>query len=161
MDFEKRLRDRTKWSIGEGCPMAKTLDLLSTKTTFLVLRECFYGTTRFEDFVDRIGASAPAVSRAVKQLEAAGIIERAPYQEPGHRVRDEYRLTPAGKDLLPVLLALAQWGDKHLHGGRGPLRFVNATSGRPLEVRVTDESGCAAEDPDEIQIRANPAFRRR
>ncbi|MDP7704277.1 helix-turn-helix domain-containing protein [Mycobacterium sp. TY815] len=161
MDFEKRLRDRTKWSIGEGCPMAKTLDLLSTKTTFLVLRECFYGTTRFEDFVDRIGASAPAVSRAVKQLEAAGIIERAPYQEPGRRVRDEYRLTPAGKDLLPVLLALAQWGDKHLHGGRGPLRFVDPTSGRPLEVRVTDESGCAAEDPDEIQIRANPAFRRR
>lgn len=97
MEFEKKLRDRNKWSVGDGCPMAKTLDLLSTKTTFLVLRECFYGTTRFEDFVERIGASAPAVSRAVKQLESAGIIERAPYQEPGRRVRDEYRLTPAGR----------------------------------------------------------------
>lgn len=161
MKFEKKLRDRDKWSVGDGCPMAKTLDLLSTKTTFLVLRECFYGTTRFEDFVDRIGASAPAVSRAVKQLEAAGIIERVPYQEPGHRVRDEYRLTPAGKDLLPVLLSLAQWGDKHLQGGRGPLRFVDAETGRRLGVRVTDEYGAMAMDSDDIEIRVNSAARRR
>lgn len=161
MKFEEKLRDRKRWSIGDGCPMAKTLDLLSTKTTFLVLRECFYGTTRFEDFVDRIGASAPAVSRAVKQLEAAGIIERVPYQEPGHRVRDEYRLTPAGKDLLPVLLSLAQWGDKHLQGGRGPLRFVDAETGRPLGVRVTDEKGSMAMDSDDIEIRVNSAARKR
>lgn len=161
MEFEKKLRDRRKWSIGDGCSMAKALDLLSTKTTFLVLRECFYGTARFEDFVERIGTSAPAVSRAMKQLETAGIITRVPYQEPGRRVRDEYRLTPAGKDLLPVFLSLVQWGDKHLQNGRGPLRFVDADSGRPLGVRVIDESGCAAQDPDEIEIRANPAFRRR
>lgn len=161
MEFEKKLRDRNKWSVGDGCPMAKTLDLLSTKTTFLVLRECFYGTTRFEDFVERIGASAPAVSRAVKQLESAGIIARVPYQEPGRRVRDEYRLTPAGKDLLPVLLSLAQWGDKHLHGGRGPLRFVDPTTGRALGVRITDESGDIATESDDIEIRANPAFGRR
>ncbi|MFV8318105.1 winged helix-turn-helix transcriptional regulator [Mycobacterium sp. 23] len=161
MEFEKKLRDRDKWSVGDGCPMAKTLDLLSTKTTFLVLRECFYGTTRFEDFVARIGASAPAVSRAVKQLEAAGIIERVPYQEPGRRARDEYHLTPAGKELLPVLLSLAQWGDKHLQGGRGPLRFVDAETGRPLGVRVTDEYGAMAMDSDDIEIRVNSAARRR
>ncbi|MGV7795948.1 winged helix-turn-helix transcriptional regulator, partial [Mycobacterium kansasii] len=72
-----------------------------------------------------------------------------------------YRLTPAGKDLLPVLLSLAQWGDKHLHGGRGPLRFVDPTSGRALGVRITDESGDIATESDDIEIRANPAFRRR
>lgn len=161
MEFEKKLRDRQKWSIGDGCSMAKTLDLLSTKTTFLVLRECFYGTTRFEDFVERIGTSAPAVSRAIKQLEAAGIITRVPYQEPGRRARDEYRLTPAGQDLLPVLLSLAQWGDKHLQNGRGPLRFVDAETGRTLGVRITDENGYTAKDSDDIEIRVNPSFRRR
>lgn len=160
MEFEKKLRDRTKWSIGDGCSMAKTLDLLSTKTTFLILRECFYGTRRFEDFVERIGTSAPAVSRAMKQLEAAGIVTRVPYQEPGRRARDEYHLTPAGKDLLPVFLSLVQWGDKHLQNGRGPLRFVDAASGQPLAVRVTDESGCPAEDYEDIEIRINPAFQR-
>ncbi|PJE13103.1 MAG: transcriptional regulator [Mycobacterium sp.] len=155
MEFEKKLRDRKKWSIGDGCSMAKALDLLNTKTTFLVLRECFYGTTRFEDFVERIGTSAPAVSRAMKQLESAGIVTRVPYQEPGRRARDAYHLTPAGKDLLPVFLSLVQWGDKHLQNGRGPLRFVDATSGRALGVRIADESGALVQDSDDVEIRLN------
>ena len=120
MEFEKRLRDRDRWSIGDGCSVAKVMDLLSTKTAFLVIRECFYGTSRFEDFVERIGTSAPAVSRALKQLESADIIARVPYREPGRRARDEYRLTAAGEDLLPVFLSLVQWGDAHLQDGKGP-----------------------------------------
>lgn len=161
MEFEKKLRDRQKWSIGDGCSMAKALDQLNTKTAFLVLRECFYGTTRFEDFVERIGTSAPAVSRAMKQLESAGIVTRVPYQEPGRRARDEYHLTPAGKDLLPVFLALVQWGDKHLQNGRGPLRFVDAASGRGLGVQVTDESGGLVKDSDDVEIRLNHPGKRR
>lgn len=160
MEFENRLRDRQQWSIGDGCSMAKVLDLLSTKTAFLVVRECFYGTTRFEDFVERIGASAPAVSRAIKQLETAGILTRAPYQEPGKRARDEYRLTPAGEDLLPVFLSLMQWGDKHLQNGQGPLRFVSADTGRPVRVRLTDETDASAPGHDDIEIRFNGGFKR-
>jgi DNA-binding HxlR family transcriptional regulator len=83
MEFERRLRDRLMWSIGDACSVSRVLDLLSTKTVFLVVRECFYGTTRFEDFVERIGTSAPAISRALKQLELAQIVTRVPYQEPG------------------------------------------------------------------------------
>src|SRR6185437_6493967 len=74
MQFEERLRNRDAWSIGGRCSTARVLDLLNTKTVFLVVRECFYGTTRFEDFVTRIGTSAPAVSRALNQLKAAGVI---------------------------------------------------------------------------------------
>ena len=62
MEFERRLRDRLMWSIGDACSVSRVLDLLSTKTVFLVVRECFYGTTRFEDFMERIGTSAPAPS---------------------------------------------------------------------------------------------------
>lgn len=97
MTLERRLRDRGTWTIGDACSAAKVLNLLSTKTTFLTVRECFYGTTRFEDFVERVGSSAPAVSRALKQLESAGVVRRVPYQEPGSRARDEYHLTPAGR----------------------------------------------------------------
>lgn len=161
MQFEKKLSDRQKWSIGDACSMAKVLDLLSTKTAFLVVRECFYGTTRFEDFMERIGTSAPAVSRAMKQLEAADIIARVPYQEPGKRARDEYRLTAAGKDLLPVFLSLIQWGDKHLQDGQGPLRFVDTESGRPLGVRVTDDPDAPSPGSDDIEIRHNAARPRR
>jgi DNA-binding HxlR family transcriptional regulator len=115
----------------------EVLDLLSTKTVFLVVRECFYGTTRFEDFMERIGTSAPAVSRALKQLESAQIVTRVPYREPGKRVHEEYRLTEAGEDLLPVLLSLMQWGNKHLQNGQAPLSFVDADNGRMLGVHVT------------------------
>ncbi|MUL44751.1 helix-turn-helix transcriptional regulator [Mycobacterium sp. CBMA293] len=154
MEFEERLRDR-QWSIGEGCSVAKLLDLLSTKTVFLAVRESLFGTTRFEDFVDRIGTSAPAVSRALKQLEAAQLMVRMPYQEPGKRVRDEYRLTAAGEDLLPVYLAMSQWGDKHLQNGRGPLTFVDRESGKRLGVIVTDDSEAASVGVDDIEIRVN------
>jgi len=159
MTFEERLRDRDAWSIGDGCSAGRVLDRLSTKTVFLVVRECFYGTTRFEDFVARIGTSAPAVARALRQLESARIVARVPYREPGRRARDEYRLTEAGEDLLPVFLSLMQWGDKHLQDGRPPLSFVEARTGRAMEVRVTADPAPETMS-DDIEIRLNPAWRR-
>ena len=153
MEFEKRLRDRDRWSVGDACSVAKVMDLLSTKTAFLVIRECFYGTSRFEDFAERIGTSAPAVSRALKQLESAGIIARVPYREPGRRAHDEYRLTAAGEDLLPVFLSLMQWGDTHLQNGKGPLAFVDADTGHRVQVCVTTDTGPVPTRSEDIEIR--------
>ncbi|MBJ7289973.1 helix-turn-helix domain-containing protein [Williamsia sp.] len=152
MEFETRLADRGRWR-ADACSAAMVLDLLGTKTVFLVVRECFYGTTRFEDFVERIGVSAPAVSRALRQLESADVIARTPYREAGARTRDEYRLTAAGEDLLPVLLALVQWGDTHLQDGRPPLRFVARDSGDEIRVCVTADHAREV-DSDDIAIRA-------
>jgi DNA-binding HxlR family transcriptional regulator len=154
MTFERRLKNRDSWTIGEACSAAKVLDLLSTKTVFLAVRELFYGTTRFEDFVERIGSSAPAVSRALKQLEIAGIVRRVPYQEPGRRVHDEYHLTSAGEELLPVFLALMQWGDAHLQDGKPPLSFVDPR-GRRVAVRVTADAESPAVRSDDLEIRYN------
>ncbi len=160
MEFEKRLRDGQQWSIGEACSMSKVLELLSTKTAFQVIRELFFGTTRFEDFVERIGTSAPAVSRALKQLESAEIVARARYQEPGRRARDEYRLTEAGEDLLPVFMSLVRWGDTHLQNGPAPLSFVDADTGRTIEVRVTANTDSPAMRSADIQIRRNAPSKR-
>jgi DNA-binding HxlR family transcriptional regulator len=154
MEFEEQLRDREAWTIGDRCSAARTLDLLSTKTVFLVVRECLYGTSRFEDFVARVGTSAPAVSRALRQLESVRIVERIPYREPGRRVRDEYRLTEAGEDLLPVFLSLVQWGDKYLQGGCPSLAFVESGTGRATRVRVTADPVSETES-GEIEIRLN------
>ncbi|MEU8589491.1 helix-turn-helix domain-containing protein [Streptomyces sp. NPDC048664] len=158
MRFEERLSDRDGWSIGDGCSAARVLDLLSTKTVFLMVRELFYGTTRFDDFVERAGVSAPAASRALKQLKAAHVAETVTYHAPGSRAREEYRLTGAGKDLLPVFLALMQWGDTHLQDGRPPLVFVEADTGRELRVRVTPDT-VRESTSDDIEIRVNPAWR--
>ncbi|MFK0181620.1 winged helix-turn-helix transcriptional regulator [Streptomyces xanthochromogenes] len=159
MSFEEQLSDRRAWSIGDGCSAARVLDLLSTKTVFLMVRELFYGTTRFDDFVERAGVSAPAVSRALKQLKAADVVETIAYQAPGSRAREEYRLTATGEDLLPVFLALMQWGDAHLQDGRPPLEFTEAGTGRGVRVRVTPD-GVQETRPDDIEIRVNPAWRR-
>ena len=161
MEFEERPQDRQQWSIGEACSMSKALELLSTKTTFQVVRELFFGTTRFEDFMERIGTSAPAVSRALKQLESAQIVVRIPYQEPGRRARHEYRLTEAGEDLLPVFMSLVQWGDKYLQDGPAPLSFVDADTGQHLGVRVTTDTDTPEKRSADIQIRLNTAARRR
>jgi DNA-binding HxlR family transcriptional regulator len=152
MELETRLQDRQQWSIGDGCSMSKVLELLSTKTTFQVVRELFFGTTRFEDFVERIATSAPAVSRALKQLEIAQIVARVPYQEPGRRVRDEYRLTEAGEDFLPVFMALVRWGDTYLQDRPAPLSFVDADSGQALEVRVTTGTDTPGKRSADIRI---------
>jgi DNA-binding HxlR family transcriptional regulator len=160
MEFEERLHDRQTWSIGDGCSMSKVLDLLSSKTTFQVLRELFFGTTRFDDFVDRIGSSAPAVSRALKQLESAHIVARARYQQPGRRARDEYRLTDAGEDLLPVFMSLVQWGDAHLQNGQAPLSFVEAASGQAVQVLVTADINSPAMRSADIQIQQNARSKR-
>jgi DNA-binding HxlR family transcriptional regulator len=161
MEFEKRLQDRQQWSIGDGCSMSKVLELLSTKTAFQVIRELFFGTTRFEDFAERIGTSAPAVSRALKQLESAQIVARVPYQEPGKRARDEYRLSEAGEDLLPVFMSLVQWGDTYLQDRPAPLSFVDAETGRTVAVRVTTDTGTQKKRSADIQIRGNSGARRR
>jgi DNA-binding HxlR family transcriptional regulator len=153
MTVEDQLADRTRW-LPELCSIAKTLDLLSTKTTFLVLRECFYGTTRFEDFVNRVPTSAPAASRALKQLESAQIVTRVPYREPGSRPRDEYRLTPAGEDLLPVVMSLAQWGNMHLHNGSPPFSFVDVHTGEPVRVCITTDTDLSETRSSDIEIRA-------
>jgi DNA-binding HxlR family transcriptional regulator len=161
MEFEKPLQDRQQWSIGDACSMSKVLELLGTKTAFQVIRELFFGTTRFEDFVDRIGTSAPAVSRALKQLESARIVARIPYQVPGSRARHEYRLTEAGEDLLPVFMSLVQWGDAYLHDGAAPLSFVDADTGRPLGVCVTADADSPTKRSADIRVRRNAAHRRR
>ena len=159
MEFEKRLQDRQQWSIGDACSMSKVLELLSTKTAFQVIRELFFGTTRFEDFVERIGTSAPAVSRALKQLEAAQIVARARYQEQGRRARDEYRLTEAGEDLLPVFMSLVQWGDTYLQN-EPPLSFVDADTGQTVEVRVTADTDSRMMRSADIRIRRNTSSKR-
>jgi hypothetical protein len=103
--------------------------------------------------LDRIGTSAPAVSRALKQLESAQIVTRVPYREPGRRARDEYRLTEAGEDLLPVFIALVQWGDTHLQSESPPLSFVDADTGQTLGVCVTTDTGGPKIRSADIQIR--------
>lgn len=84
-----------------------------------MVREVALGVRRFADIQAATGAPPAVLSDRLRALVGAGVLETRPYQEPGARVRLEYRLTAAGRDLQPVLTALKDWGDLHLSDERG------------------------------------------
>jgi DNA-binding HxlR family transcriptional regulator len=99
------------------CPVACTLDLLGDRWTLLVVRDLFWGKTRYNEFAaspEKIPTNLLAGRLA--RLEDAGIVEREPYQD--HPPRHRYRLTRKGRELGPVLRAMAGWGRRHLPGTR-------------------------------------------
>jgi DNA-binding HxlR family transcriptional regulator len=93
-------------------------ELLGDRWTFLILREAFFGTRRFNEFAENLGVSRNILSSRLKMLVAKGIFEMCPYG-PG-KTRYEYRLAQPGRDIFPIVVALLQWGDKYLVDSREP-----------------------------------------
>src|SRR5690349_12513843 len=89
------------------CPIARSLDVVGEWWTLLIIRDALAGTTRFEDF-RKIGIADNILSARLELLVAEGILERRAYRE--RPLRHEYVLTEKGRDLLPVVMALARWG---------------------------------------------------
>src|SRR3954452_11014342 len=114
------LDPRSAWTASR-CSIAKALDVVSTRSALLLLREAFYGTTRFDDFATRVGISEPVAAARLRELVEEGLLEREDYREPGQRTRKAYRLTEKGADLFPVLVALMQWGDRWLAEPAAPV----------------------------------------
>lgn len=140
--LEGPLADRSRWNAGDRCPIAKALQVVGTRSAILILREAYYGTTRFDDFADRVGITEAVAAARLRELTDVGVFERQPYREPGKRTRYEYRLTDMGRDLLPAVLALFQWGSTYLtSSGRAPLDLGHADCGAPVHVSVHCEDG--------------------
>jgi DNA-binding HxlR family transcriptional regulator len=96
---------------GRPCPIAAGLELVGERWSLLVVREIAVGATRFSDIVRGTGAPRDRIAARLKTLASAGIVKRVPYQSAPPR--DEYRLTDAGRALIPVLDALLEWGTNH------------------------------------------------
>jgi DNA-binding HxlR family transcriptional regulator len=132
--FEGPLADRGTWTL-EHCSIAMTIDAIGPRSSMLILREALFGTTRFDDFVRRTKSSDAIVASRLKQLVDAGLLSRQPYREPGRRTRDEYLLTDKGRDLLPAIFALMQWGNKYLQeDGSGPFQLVERGTDEAVEI---------------------------
>src|SRR5437763_454625 len=80
----------------ENCPVQRTLDVVGEKWTLLILRDAVNGVRRFDDFHRHIGLSEAVLSDRLRKLIAADVMKTVPYQEPGSRSRNEYRLTRKG-----------------------------------------------------------------
>ncbi len=145
-----RLEPRGAWK-AEGCTIAKTLEVITTRSAFLILREAFYGTSRFDDFAQRADLSEPVTATRLKELVQHGLLERADYREPGQRTRQRYRLTDKGADLFPALVALMQWGARWLDERGGPVELRHRDCGQSVAVELRCAAGHAV-TPDELDL---------
>lgn len=147
------LDPREGWT-ADRCSIAKALEVVSTRSSFLILREVFYGTERFDDFVERVGISETVTAARLRDLVDEGLLEREAYRDPGRRTRQLYRLTAKGADLFPVLVALQQWGDRWINDD-GRVRLLH----RDCRARVGVEVRCAAGhevESGDLDLAANP-----
>jgi len=152
------LADRSAWR-ADRCPIGKALGVVGTRSAMLIMREAYYGTTRFDDFATRVDISEAVAAARLRELVAAGLLERQPYREAGQRTRFEYRLTEKGTDLAPVVLGLFEWGAKHASPrGRPPVDLTHGGCGAPVHVEVR----CADDHPVGLaEVVVSPAKRRR
>jgi DNA-binding HxlR family transcriptional regulator len=135
-----RIADDTRTEFGAACPIDRTSTLIARRSTILLLREASYGTTRYDDFVRRTGLTESVSAAQLKNLVSEGLLTKQPYQEPGQRQRFAYELTEAGHDLVPILLALGAWGDKHRPEAHR-LTMVHADCGSPVHLEARCELG--------------------
>jgi DNA-binding HxlR family transcriptional regulator len=145
--------DRFRYS-AENCSIRRTLDIVGEKWTLLVLREAFYGVRRFADFHRALGCARNLLSARLRTLVEEGILSQKPYQEPGSRVRFEYRLTEKGMELFPALVALMHWGDRWTAHAEGPpvsMRHRDCGSEVSVELRCGKGHGhLSARDIDAV-----------
>ena len=149
--LQGRLADREAWSAVGECAIEKTMSVVGTKSAMLIMREAYYGTTRFDDFARRVGITKAAASARLAELVRLGLLKRRPYREPGQRGRDEYVLTEAGIDFMPVVWSMFQWGQRHLPG-RHKLRLTHLGCGADADVEIRCAEGHLV-PPDELGVR--------
>lgn len=145
------LKDRDSWVTHGKCPIEKAMRIVGSRNAMLVMREAFYGTTRFDDFAERVGMSPATTSANLKALVGAGLLRRRPYRETGERTRNEYVLSEAGLDLMPVVFSLFQWGERHADAPT-PLRLTHTDCGAPVRVEMRCDAGHEPTN-DDIDVR--------
>jgi DNA-binding HxlR family transcriptional regulator len=148
------LERREAWT-ADRCTIAAALDVVSTRSAFLILREAFYGTVRFDDFAQRVGISEPVTAARLRELVDEGLLEREDYREPGQRTRQRYQLTAKGADLFPALAALMQWGDRWLDDRGGPVELRHRDCGEPVGVELRCAAGHRV-SADQVDLAPRP-----
>lgn len=140
------------------CSVARTLEVIGERWSLLIIRDAFLGHSRFEEFRARLGVARNVLTERLNRLVHEEILERVPYQE--RPTRHEYRLTAKGRDLATALIAVMQWGDRHLAGEAGPPLLVEhaGCGGAVAAQLVCTECGEAA---PKVETRPGPGAARR
>ncbi|MBA8840156.1 helix-turn-helix domain-containing protein [Ochrobactrum sp. RH2CCR150] len=146
---------RKKSLKGDYCPSARALDVIGDWWSLLIVREAFDDVTRFSAFQKNLGIARNILAERLRKLTGEGILESVP--DPNGGAHQEYVLTEKGRDLLPVVVALRQWGETHLFAPEEPhSRLVDSVSGQniaKLDVRAQDGRILSVDDVVLIKVR--------
>lgn len=134
------------------CSIARALDVVGERWSLLILRDAFYGVSRFDDFQRDLGVARNILTDRLSKLVASGVLERVQYEE--RPPRFDYRLTRKGRELLPVLLTMMQWGDKWSGDGSPPVTLTHTKCGHETHPVLT----CArcGEELKRSELRVHP-----
>jgi DNA-binding HxlR family transcriptional regulator len=135
------------------CSIARSLDLLGERWTLLIVREAFWGRTRFSEFRQALGIAPDVLTERLARLVDEGVLERRAYRADGERERMEYVLTPAGRRLHLVIAGLSRWGKENRprEDDRSPV-YLDAETGEPAELGFVTADGRKV-DPEQLVIR--------
>ncbi len=137
---------------GQNCSIARALELVGERWTLLIIRDAFLGRRRFDEFQESLGIARNVLTERLNRLVDEGIFERVAYSD--RPLRFEYRLTAKGRDLSVPLLALMQWGDRHL--GHKPPRVARRRSDRSRVKAVLVARDDSVVSPADVEIVAGP-----
>jgi DNA-binding HxlR family transcriptional regulator len=144
----------------DNCTIGRAMAILGEKWTLVVLREVVNGIRRFDDMRVRTGIPRQVLANRLASLVEHGLLRREPYREPGARERHEYRLTPQGFDIYPVLVAVKAWGDRYLADPQGPpLVFVHRDCGAEVHGEMLCAGGHRITEPRDVLPRPGPGAR--
>lgn len=124
------------------CPVTKAMQALGDKWTLLIMRECFWGFRRFDDFQNNLNISKSVLTKKLNQLIDQELLEKRSYKEEGQRTRYEYTFTQKGKDLTKIILSFLDWGNKYLvEEGETTIKVVDKSTKNDIEIDILDASG--------------------
>lgn len=116
------------------CSVAQCLEVVGEWWTLLIVRDAFFGVTRFDEFQERLGISRNVLGQRLARLTQAGVLTKVRYSR--HPPRFDYRLTDKGRDLWPVITAMRQWGDRHAAPDGPPLELIHEECGQLSEAQM-------------------------
>jgi DNA-binding HxlR family transcriptional regulator len=120
----------------QHCSVAAALELVGERWTLLIIREVLCGVHRFSELQSDLGIARNVLQARLERLVEHGIIERRRYSE--RPPRDGYHLTDKGLELWPAIVALMQWGDRHLpQPGGPPVRLTHRGCGGEVDAHLT------------------------
>jgi DNA-binding HxlR family transcriptional regulator len=140
---------------GQVCSIARSLELVGDRWTLLIVRDLVLGLSRFDEFLESLGVASNVLTDRLNRLADQGIVERVRYSERPERF--EYRLTSKGRELGLVLLALMQWGDRHISAK--PPRIARRRSDRSrVKVALLAADGTPV-TPGDLELVPGPGAR--